>query len=1382
MILKRLIDKNFNIGNLPNDIRLAINKLYELTNDTLESDSQKVNLLDKAIFDSISVLYPNNALIQSIKTEIEAEENKINNDSFNTTGIDEGTVINEYSENTELIMFSDGGNTELLAPNGKPSNLTPEQYKLVRTPEFKAWFGDWEKLAKVQISDPAIDTVTLSHFSKDVSKVLDENGEPLIVWHGSKKEFTVFGEGKNENILPEYKEEYEYRKKTNYFHKDEEYTKVFGSKYGGQEKPYFLNIKKIELVDEESIEDAGYYDNIYNYFVTEKGLDGIYSKNGQYATLLSPNQIKLADGTNTTFDDNPDIRYADGNEISKFGDVSKKNKFIIESREGEEDRTTIILKNIGKVVLVETFPEYEFMEDITEDELVELGLSEGDMIGKIEHLEINDDYKGKGYAKLLMEKAIEIAKDNGLMPIYLNASPMGTKGLGLYDLTKFYEKFGFRVFKKQGGNNLMILDGNWNKELKNKYNDGGNVINAEIIGHLTTKPLKYESVIMGTSTAHEMPAEKYAIISTFEQNNHTFYVTNQWYDEYKKKPLIIVDDMVDTYEPIKAALIKTTVLNNFQSGSSLDFYENNIFVIGDDTRDILQLNTEFKEINRVNIFKNEIDQRIAKDVKSDLETSTVVNIDGITYILILGSGSRENRAVGYLLNPDLNVVTERFKYNRFVIRLNQAGIKEVNIEGSAVVGDKMLLVNRGNKTNPDSFLIVTDHNFYDNEATATIFLSRLQLSDKDAGVSEIYYDSQNDILFLTATVEDTTNAYDDGKIGDSYLGYVRNISKKLNQNTISVDKLIKLTEISNLFNNQKIEGICVEGKIDNYHIIDLVSDNDNEESHIFKIKINIDSWAEDGMSFKKKETTESVDQYTKEKIEKAYVSIRIPDQTAQSATQPGKYEVTSIDEKPFAELKDGVMNGIRGISTSNYNISEWLVHRDALIVMPFDKFNAINETEQVKYFDADYLTKNGLEVLFRLYDKKQSDDNSYSQILNNIFPKISQEFKLEADANNNNLFYSLSTIFDIYNSSKFIFYIAGSPRINSPKMFAELVCNYVNSGLAKEDYYYYYWPETSTVIQPEDIVTPIINGIVNAGKIYRDESEWIIKDQSLNIPEGSQIFFVLSTYLNQKEQYEKMITAYGLRDKYKVYYVNYKDIEKFQQMRFRRKREVFDKELSEFRGVVNKKIANALIELKNDFVNEFEKNLEKEIEQDEYMHPQYFKNPDGDKLGNEILKIDEVAVLVTNYKNKITDALDRVIPSIIDKKDKSFLYDVSYEMDNYKDQLKNEIADKYFSFTDEYGTTFSYYDIVGKMNRAFRDIDLNKYADSIKSRVGSDLYRAFSKTELSFKDGGKTFNDKELLAKYKRGQSIGFTGIAHLKAKGLIPRADGTKRKSEKYK
>lgn len=60
------------------------------------------------------------------------------------------------------------------APNGKPSNLTEDQWLQVRTPAFKNWFGDWE-------NDPV-----------NASKVLDENGEPLILYHGAKSDFWAF--------------------------------------------------------------------------------------------------------------------------------------------------------------------------------------------------------------------------------------------------------------------------------------------------------------------------------------------------------------------------------------------------------------------------------------------------------------------------------------------------------------------------------------------------------------------------------------------------------------------------------------------------------------------------------------------------------------------------------------------------------------------------------------------------------------------------------------------------------------------------------------------------------------------------------------------------------------------------------------------------------------------------------------------------------------------------------------------------------------------------------------------------------------------------------------------------------------------------------------
>jgi hypothetical protein len=51
--------------------------------------------------------------------------------------------------------------------------------------------------------------------------------------------------------------------------------------------------------------------------------------------------------------------------------------------------------------------------------------------------------------------------------------------------------------------------------------------------------------------------------------------------------------------------------------------------------------------------------------------------------------------------------------------------------------------------------------------------------------------------------------------------------------------------------------------------------------------------------------------------------------------------------------------------------------------------------------------------------------------------------------------------------------------------------------------------------------------------------------------------------------------------------------------------------------------------------------------------------------------------------------------------------------------------------------------------------------------------------------GGKykpTARNRDLVRKWRAGKSIGFTARASLKAKGLIPRANGTKRVSAKYK
>jgi DNA repair protein RadC/predicted amidophosphoribosyltransferase len=55
------------------------------------------------------------------------------------------------------------------APNGRRTDLDERQWVLVRTPSFKKWFGDWE------------------NDKENSSKVIDSNGEPLVVYHGTRE-------------------------------------------------------------------------------------------------------------------------------------------------------------------------------------------------------------------------------------------------------------------------------------------------------------------------------------------------------------------------------------------------------------------------------------------------------------------------------------------------------------------------------------------------------------------------------------------------------------------------------------------------------------------------------------------------------------------------------------------------------------------------------------------------------------------------------------------------------------------------------------------------------------------------------------------------------------------------------------------------------------------------------------------------------------------------------------------------------------------------------------------------------------------------------------------------------------------------------------------
>jgi hypothetical protein len=230
-------------------------------------------------------------------------------------------TFNQIEENPKYVNLGDQasvGNRNL-APNGKPSNLNDQQYKQVRTPEFKAWFGDWE-------NDP-----------KNASKVVDENGEPMVYYHGTniQEDFDKFstGDGKRRYM---------------FLSPDSEFASEYARAMNGRVIPAFVNARKVfnpSELSEESREqifdiaersflktlgwmnnpDDAAYDQAYNFvrnlvdarednwlyvesdsiqeFIKDKGYDAVYVRETGVNNIgvINPNQIKSATGNTGAF-------------------------------------------------------------------------------------------------------------------------------------------------------------------------------------------------------------------------------------------------------------------------------------------------------------------------------------------------------------------------------------------------------------------------------------------------------------------------------------------------------------------------------------------------------------------------------------------------------------------------------------------------------------------------------------------------------------------------------------------------------------------------------------------------------------------------------------------------------------------------------------------------------------------------------------------------------------------------------------------------------------------------------------------------------------------------------------------------------------------------
>lgn len=292
---------------------------------------------------------------------------------------------------------------------------------------------------------------------------------------------------------------------------------------------------------------------------------------------------------------------------------------------------------------------------------------------------------------------------------------------------------------------------------------------------------------------------------------------------------------------MKLSLLDFKKLENFPSASGIEFYDDRVYLVGDDAKDLMVLNKKWNKPGVIHLFDSE-DARISKQQKADLEASAVIHLNKKPYLLLLGSGSTNMRNHAVLLNL-LNYKFEMLDLTVFYERLKQSGIAELNIEGASAMNGDIVLCNRANNTNPDNILIVTSAEFWKKQADAPIRLIKVGLPTTEPvmGISGITYSEDHETLIFTTSTEDTINAYDDGSIGKSCLGFIENAPRKIGREKVKlkVNELIDLPSADEQFKGYKIESVCIQSEKDHSMKLQLVADNDTGSSYLFKVQVKL---------------------------------------------------------------------------------------------------------------------------------------------------------------------------------------------------------------------------------------------------------------------------------------------------------------------------------------------------------------------------------------------------------------------------------------------------------------------------------------------------------------------------------------------------------------
>lgn len=291
---------------------------------------------------------------------------------------------------------------------------------------------------------------------------------------------------------------------------------------------------------------------------------------------------------------------------------------------------------------------------------------------------------------------------------------------------------------------------------------------------------------------------------------------------------------------MRVELTAVKEMSEFPSGSGIEFYDDKVYLVGDDAHDILVMNRKWKPRDLITLFGTS-EERLLKSQKANPKTSTLIFINKKPHLFIPGSGLNELNNNGILLNLQTKE-TLMFDAGVFYERLKNAGISELNIEGAALVHDYLILSNRGSVDNPVNHLVITSADFYKKQEDVAFQLVKLEAeqSAADVYVSGIAYSDKHETLLLAISSNSSYSINEEpGESGR--LGLIENFYRKIGREKgrMKINEMIDLGGEDEKFKGHKIESLCIQSEKDHSMKIHLTAGSKDGITYLFKAQLKV---------------------------------------------------------------------------------------------------------------------------------------------------------------------------------------------------------------------------------------------------------------------------------------------------------------------------------------------------------------------------------------------------------------------------------------------------------------------------------------------------------------------------------------------------------------